>query len=31
MALHDKHHAAPEEARRIAEILRKAAADILGN
>lgn len=28
-ALHEKHHCSPEEARRIAEILRRAAAEIL--
>jgi DNA-binding PadR family transcriptional regulator len=30
MALHQKHHCSVEEARRIAEILTRAAADILG-
>ena len=29
-ALHSKHHCPPEEARRIARILRRAAAEILG-
>ena len=29
MALHEKHHCSPEEARRIGEILRRAAAEIL--
>ncbi|HUC69235.1 MAG TPA: PadR family transcriptional regulator [Stellaceae bacterium] len=29
-ALHQKHHCSPEEARRIADILRRAAAEILG-
>jgi DNA-binding PadR family transcriptional regulator len=28
--LHEKHHCSPEEARRIADILRRAAAEILG-
>lgn len=30
-ALHSKHHCPPEEARRIAQILRRAAAEILGD
>jgi hypothetical protein len=29
MALHQKHHCSAEEARRIAEILTRATADIL--
>jgi DNA-binding PadR family transcriptional regulator len=29
--LHEKHHCTPEESRRIAEILRHAAAEIAGN
>lgn len=30
MALHHKHHCSPEEAKRIADILRRAAAEIVG-
>lgn len=30
-ALHEKHHCTPEESRRIAEILKRATAEITGN